>query len=51
MDVDGNRELIYEGVHNIFHAMPLRPRPKPPVIADRVAWPDREQRLDTRRTA
>ena len=26
MDVDGNRELIYEGVNNIFHAMPLRPR-------------------------
>ena len=26
MDVDGNRELIYEGTHNIFHALPLRPR-------------------------
>ena len=26
MDVDGNRELIYEGTHNIFHAMPLAPR-------------------------
>ena len=25
MDVDGNRELIYEGAYNIFHAMPLRP--------------------------
>ena len=23
MDVEGNRELIYEGVNNIFHAMPL----------------------------
>jgi len=44
MDTDGNRELIYEGVHNIFHAQPLRPRPRPPVIADRVAWPTREQR-------
>ena len=39
MDVDGNRELIYEGVHNIWHAIPVRPRPRPPVQADRVAWP------------
>ncbi|MGQ9574208.1 MAG: LamG-like jellyroll fold domain-containing protein [Thermoguttaceae bacterium] len=45
MDVDGNRELIYEGVHHIFHAMPLKPRPRPPGIADRVVWPDREKRL------
>ena len=44
MDTDGNRELIYEGVHNIFYAQPLRARPHPPVIADRVAWPGREQR-------
>jgi hypothetical protein len=46
MDVDGNRELIYEGTNNIFHAQPLRPRPKPPVVVDRVAWPSREERLD-----
>jgi len=46
MDVDGNRELIYEGVHNIFHAQPLRARPRPPVIPDRVDWPQREERLD-----
>ena len=39
MDFEGNRELIYEGVNNIFHAIPLKPRPTPPVIADRVAWP------------
>jgi len=44
MDVDGNRELIYEGVYNIFHAMPLAARPKPPVIVDRVDWPSRDQR-------
>jgi len=44
MDVDGNRELVYEGVHNVFHAMPLRPRPRPAVIADRVAWPERKDR-------
>ena len=28
MDVEGNRELIYEGAHNIFHALPLKPRPR-----------------------
>jgi hypothetical protein len=44
MDVEGNRELIYEGVHNIFHALPLAPRPRPAVLADRVAWPSRAQR-------
>jgi len=44
MDLDGNRELVYEGVNNIFHAMPLKPRVKPPVIADRVAWPTMAER-------
>ncbi len=44
MDVDGNRELIYEGTHHLFHAQPLRPRVRPPVIDDRVQWPTREQR-------
>ena len=39
MDTDGNRELIYEGVNNIFHAVPLKPRATPPVLVDRVAWP------------
>ncbi len=48
MDTDGNRELIYEGVHNVFHAIPVRPRLKPPVIADRVDWPTREERLTPR---
>jgi hypothetical protein len=42
MDVDGNRELVYEGVHNILHAMPLKPRPLPPVLAERVTWPKPE---------
>ena len=45
MDTDGNRELIYEGVNNVFHAIPLKARPTPPVIPDTVAWPDREHRL------
>lgn len=39
MDVDGNRELIYEGAHHIWHAMPVKPRKKPLVQPDRVAWP------------
>ncbi|MCP5115990.1 MAG: hypothetical protein GY953_34610, partial [bacterium] len=39
MDVHGNRDLIYEGVHNVWHAIPVRPRPVPPQHADRVAWP------------
>jgi hypothetical protein len=39
MDVDGNRELIYEGTHNILHAIPLAPRPRPPVVPEAVTWP------------
>ena len=39
MDVHGNRDLIYEGVHNVWHAMPVKPRPAPPRQPDRVAWP------------
>ena len=49
MDVDGNRELIYEGANQVLHAMPLKPRPRPPVISDRVDWPalaDREHPKD-----
>ena len=45
MDTDGNRELVYAGVNNILHFMPLQPRPKPPVVADRVAFPSRAERL------
>ena len=39
MDVDGNRELIYEGDNHILHAIPFRARPVPPVIADRAQFP------------
>jgi hypothetical protein len=46
MDVHGNRELIHEGDHHIFYAQPLRPRPEPAVLHDRVAWPTREERLE-----
>ncbi|MBX7257102.1 MAG: hypothetical protein K1Y02_12135 [Candidatus Hydrogenedentes bacterium] len=44
MDVDGNRELIYEGNNNIFHAIPVKPRHTPPVMPDQVAWPKPEER-------
>ena len=49
MDTDGNRELIYEGVNQVFHAIPIKPRPVPPLVADRVVWPskaDREKPAD-----
>jgi hypothetical protein len=39
MDLAGNLELIYEGQHNIWHAMPVKPRPCPPEQPDRVQWP------------
>ncbi len=39
MDVHGNRDLIYEGAYNVWHAMPVKPRPMPPQHPDRVAWP------------
>ena len=45
MDVEGNRELIYEGTHNIFHALPLKARPVPPWRGDRVAWPKGAERF------
>ncbi|MCL1920264.1 MAG: hypothetical protein FWG50_04175 [Kiritimatiellaeota bacterium] len=44
MDTDGNRELIYEGANHILHAMPVRPRPVPTVVPDRVEWPTRADR-------
>jgi hypothetical protein len=41
MDTDGNRELLYAGTGDggVWCAMPLRPRPCPPAIPDRVVWP------------
>ena len=39
MDVHGNRDLIYEGIYNVWHAIPVRPRPLPPSQPDRVVWP------------
>ena len=46
MDVDGNRELIYEGNNNIFHAIPVRKREVPPVLVDRTEWPTKEERAN-----
>jgi len=45
MDTDGNREIVYAGNHNVFHFMPLQPRTKPPVLADRIVFPTRAERL------
>jgi hypothetical protein len=39
MDTDGNREIINEGAHNIWDAMPIRRRPVPPVHPDLIDWP------------
>ena len=39
MDVWGNRELIHRGTHDVLYAMPVRLRPVPRVIQDRVPWP------------
>ncbi len=44
MDVDGNRELVYEGEHHIFHAIPLRKRSVPMVRPDLVDWPESNER-------
>jgi hypothetical protein len=44
MDTDGNRELVYEGANHIFHAQPVRARPAPAVVPDRVQWPQRADR-------
>jgi len=39
MDIYGNKELIFRGDYNAYHAIPIRPRPMPPVLPDRVQWP------------
>jgi hypothetical protein len=44
MDVNGNRELIHEGVHHIWDAQPLRARAVPPVLPDRIHWTTWENR-------
>jgi hypothetical protein len=44
MDTDGNREIINEGAHHIFYAMPIRRRKTPPAHPDLVEWPAFEER-------
>ncbi|MGA2257649.1 MAG: hypothetical protein ABSG53_23560, partial [Thermoguttaceae bacterium] len=39
MDVHGNRDLIYEGMYNVWHAIPVKPRSRPAIQPDRVVWP------------
>jgi hypothetical protein len=39
MDIYGNRELIYEGAHNVWHGIPLKPRKRPVIQPSRVVWP------------
>ena len=44
MDTDGNREIINEGAHHIFYAVPVRKRKTPPVHPDLVEWPSTDER-------
>ncbi len=44
MDTAGNRELIYEGAHHIFHAMPIKARRRPAQIPEVVQWPTHAER-------
>ncbi|GHT17264.1 hypothetical protein FACS1894189_2830 [Planctomycetales bacterium] len=39
MDVYGNKELIFRGNYNAYHAIPFTSRPAPQVVPDRVEWP------------
>ena len=39
MDVYGNRELIYRGQYNAYHALPFKARKAPPAKTDLVKWP------------
>ncbi|MDO5554109.1 MAG: hypothetical protein Q4G68_10145 [Planctomycetia bacterium] len=39
MDIYGNKELVYTGNYNAYHAMPLAARTVPPIKPDTVKWP------------
>ena len=39
MDIHGNRELIYKGDNNVWYAMPVKARRRPPARPDLVKWP------------
>lgn len=39
MDIYGNKELIYRGKYNAYHAIPIKARRVPPIKPDMVEWP------------
>lgn len=39
MNVNGDRELIYEGLHHVWYAIPVKPRLVPPRQPDLATWP------------
>ena len=43
MDIDGNRELIYQGAFSALYGLPVRPRLAPRSVPDVVAWPGSER--------
>ena len=43
MDIYGNRELLYEGDHNVLYAQPVRPRKSPPQLPDVADMPGSEK--------
>ena len=47
MDIYGNRELIYEGEHNVLYAQPVRPRKSPPRLPDLADLPGSERNAPT----
>ncbi|HOD82275.1 MAG: hypothetical protein BWX88_03132 [Planctomycetes bacterium ADurb.Bin126] len=47
MDVYGNRELIYQGEHNVLYAQPVRPRRRPPILGDQCDRPGSERAQPT----
>jgi len=46
MDLYGNRELLYEGDHNVLYAQPVRPRRTPPQLPDLGDMPGSEKNAD-----
>jgi hypothetical protein len=40
MDIDGNKELIYQGDYNALYPFPVKARKRPRIIPDMVKWPD-----------
>jgi len=46
MDIHGNRELIYKGDNNVWYAMPVKARKRPPVRPDLVKWPEAGEKAE-----